>query len=328
MTEALRALRERAASSRQGRDAIVRVEGEAAFDLLDRALPSDLHIRNRGSRQALLLDEDGAIRADLTVLADGDDYLLLAVGLDPAALCATLDAARLPDEPVNVRAIEDRVVIDVDGPFAWQVLGALAGEPSQGLRYGSWFSMPTGELCLRAGQTGEYGYTFLVPTDREGSFVDRLQAAGQAVDLVEADAATLAHARLEAWFFDLRRAPRACPLEWGLQWRILWDKPFIGAAALAERRREHARPVAIRAEAPLSEGAPVLLDGTPIGRVAAAGDLGGEAIGVAIVQARYAQVGVTAYRAGDLPVRTVSPPFVRYRSLAGGPARGRYVRPT
>ncbi len=320
------AIRERAAVSRVGRDGLVRVLGEGAFDLLDRLLPGEAQVRNRGARPGLLLDEEGRIEADLTLLADGDDYLLISEGLDADALAERLRSAARPGEAVAVLPLPEHRVLDIDGPYAWQILSDLAGEGSTGLRYASWFPLEREILCLRAGQTGEYGYSFILPAAREEALFARILEHGQALDMVEAGPEALAHCRMEAWFFDVRQAPRACPLEWGLQWRLCWDKDFRGAEALRARRGATRAPVAFRAQGPAPRGAPVLLDGEPIGEVGASSDRLGETIGGALLWPPYACVGVDQYMVNDTPLLTVSPPFVRYRSLRGMAGRQRYVR--
>lgn len=324
----IRALRSTVGLTRRGRDALLRVEGAASYDVLDRLLPSEVHVRNRGGRPGLLLDEQGFVEADLMMLADGDDYLLFAEGLDSRALAERIEAAAEPGEELRVIPLDDATVIDLNGPYAWQVLGDLAGEGAQNLRFSSWFKIDEDILCHRAGTTGEYGYSFLLPRSREAELAGRLLELGQAADIVEVGAEALSHCQLEAWFFDIRRAPRACPLEWGLQWRLQWDKEFRGAEALRGRRGLARASAAFRADGPVRPGAPITLDGEPIGQVAAASDLGGETIGAALLQPLYAASGVSAYLAGETPIRTVSAPFVRYQSMNVGPRSGRYVRAT
>lgn len=322
----IQAIRRSVALSSRGRDGLLRVEGPDAFDALDRLLPSELHVRNRGARPGLLLDDDGRIEADLVMLADGDDYVLLVEGLGAEAVIDRIRDATRPGEQVSARALDEHALLDLDGPYAWQVLGDLAGPATASLRFGSWYWMEPETLCLRAGQTGEYGYSFLLPRGKAEALRDRLLAAGQEADLVEASAEALSHCRLEAWFFELARCPGACPLEWGLQWRIQWDKPFRGEAALRARRGHTRAPAAFRADAPVPAGAPVTLDGQRIGEVGASSHATGETIGVALLEAPFAASGVSAYEALGVPLRTVSPPFVRYRSLTGLAGRARYVR--
>lgn len=326
LREQVATLRRTAALSRLGRDGLLRVQGRAAFDVLDRLLPSELYIRSRRARQALLLDDAGLIEADLMLLADGDDYVVLSEGLDADALAARISDAARPGEDLRLIPLDDHAVIDLDGPYAWQVLGDVVGQGATALRLYGWYLAEEQARCLRAGQAGEYGYSLILPQALEASWLERLREAGQAVDLVEAEAAAIHHVRLEAWFFDVRRSPRACPLEWGLQWRVRWDKDFRGAEALRARRGQTRASVAFRAAQAVPVGAPVEAEGRVIGAVAACSDLTGEAIGAALVEPLYAQAGIDGYAAAGEPIRTVSAPFVRYRSLRGLMERGRYVR--
>lgn len=328
LSDQVQTLRSSAVVSRLGRSAMLRVEGSASMDVLDRLLPSDLYIRYRCARQSLLLNEDGRIEADLMLMADGDDVIVLGDGLDTGALADRIRAAVLPGEDVSVRPLDDHRVVDVDGPFAWQVLGDLAGEGAQTLRLMTWFKLDTDILCLRAGLAGEYGYSFLVPHDREAAFFERVWAAGAALDMVEAGREAMRHCRLESWFFDVNSVTAACPIEWGLQWRVQWDKRFRGAEALAARRAHTRRAVAFVADQAIAPGAVVRLDGDPIGEVARQSSLGSTTIGAALLQPFYAQAHVTDYVADGVPLRTVSAPFVRYRSLRGGAGRARYTRTT
>lgn len=322
----LYALRHTAARSTRPAAALLRVEGADSVEVLDRLLPTELFIRYRTARQSLLLDERGRVQADLMVLSDGDDLVLLAEGLEAPALADLVRGAVRPAEAVRVHTLDDWAVLDVNGPYAWQVLSDLAGEGAQGMRFLTWFPLPQGALCLRAGLVGEFGYTFLVPAVQRAALWDRLGQLGEAVDMQEASPAAIAHARLQAWFFDVNAVPEACPLEWGLQWRVQWDKEYRGAAALRARRGATRRAVAFRADTPVPVGALVCLEGQPLGEVAVCSAQGDEVLGAALLEPFYAQAGVTAYTVGEQPIRTVSPPFVRYRSLLGSIRSARYRR--
>jgi acyl carrier protein len=317
---------------------LLRVTGEAAFDLLDRATSAPLKLYDAQARLSLLLDDDGMVRADLLVARHDEDYLVLAESeaLDEEALARALEATRAEGEEVTVERLgASMAALEVHGPYAWELLGELVSPEIVSIPYLTLHALDDELICLRSGKTGEFGYVLLGPRARIDELGARLLAEGERFDVGPCSRETLDHAALENWFFCVREEGRLGlgPLELGLSWRLSRKKDFVGSAALAARRERgpSARVVCALCDAPARPGDLVLADGQAIGRVLRArrSPVVGLVVCMLLLEAPFAHAGIERYalrtRDGDHPVRTVSPPVVQNRSLFVNPQRHSYL---
>lgn len=143
----------------------IKITGEAAFDLVDRVILTDLaRLPVNQLQLTFLLDEQGRSYAEAYVANFGDYYLLLAEGSASENIFARI--AALADAHIVGAAVIDQTadlgLIGVDGPYSWELLKSFMGIGIIGTRYleilpdQSLNGMPF-TLC-RAGKTGEYGY--------------------------------------------------------------------------------------------------------------------------------------------------------------------------
>ncbi|MEP7120096.1 MAG: glycine cleavage T C-terminal barrel domain-containing protein [Byssovorax sp.] len=322
--------------------ACLRVEGDGAYDALDRVCPAPMHVRNGTMRHTLLLDEDGIPLVDLYLCNDDDAYLLLAEGLPSVTLIAYLEerfAALAPDAAasVSIRDLgETHALLSLDGPFAWELLAALEGPELVGFPYLSFYHPSPERTYLRAGKTGEFGYHLLVPHAEAGPLWDRLLDAGRPFEIAPVGFDAIDHAMLESWFFsnDHEGALGLSPIELGLQWRLAADKDFVGSEALRARRAAGVteRIAAITSDGPIAAGDPLLSGDEPIGTVlrAARSVTRGDHVAIGLLDVDHAHSGIDSYTAlhagAVVPVRTVSAPFVNNRSLAVNPQRHAFAR--
>ena len=58
-------------------------------------------------------------------------------------------------------------IIELNGPYAWELMGLVAGEEVIGLPYLSLFHLDRW-ICCRTGKTGEYGYEIILPMEEAG----------------------------------------------------------------------------------------------------------------------------------------------------------------
>src|SRR5262249_51859684 len=80
----------------------------------------------------------------------------------------------------------------------------------------------------------------------------RMQELGEPLGAREVGVDALDHCSLENWYFSIRtlqgapKTPVLTPLELQLQWRVNYEKDFVGAEALPARREAgaHRRPTA------------------------------------------------------------------------------------
>ena len=330
MSAGLRAIRSSAALSRQGETAVVRVTGEHAWDLLDRELTCDLYLRDGQARSALLLHEDGRVQADVTVLCADETFWLLVDGAPGAGVSARLTAARGADEDVTVSVEEGLTVVGLDGPFAWEVLAALEGRGVIGLPLMSFFTMDRGPLCLRDGRHGEFGYRFVLTASEADDLLRALSEGANSVGvpLGLATARDRATCMLENHVFCVGREGRS-DLDAGelqLGWRLSADKDAPGLAAARRGAAAGRRTVTFRADEDLADTV-VQLGDVVVGSVLAweRCSHGPGIVGLAALTRELAHPGIGALSAGDVSLRTVSPPLIANRSLYVNPQHHRYV---
>ena len=321
----IRAIRTAAAIARETQTRVLRLRGEGARETASWLLPSRLHLRDAQARQSLFLNADGRPIADVIVCADDEDYLLLVDG--PCdALAHAREHAR-PDTGVEDLSI-DHDVIELHGPWAWELLSEVLGADLLALPYLNFFRIDEG-TCLRAGRTGEFGYHLIVPRAERDAIRRRLLDRKNDFDLEEVSSEALSLCAFENWFFDAAHVPEgATPVELSLEWRLAPDRDYLGRDAI-ERHRPHAssRQCCLLAESELAAGDAVMLGDRKIGVVtrAAFSHVRGEHIAAALVDRALAHGGIDRFRVRGAKVRTLAPPLGDNQSLYVDPRRHAYA---
>jgi glycine cleavage system aminomethyltransferase T len=223
----------------------------------------------------------------------------------------------------------ETVALGVDGPYAWEVVAGLLGPAVLGMPYLTLLRRED-VLCLRAGKTGEYGYLVLAPRPSADELHSKLVEAGRLLgfELATVGLGALDVCALENWHFSIRTcretrlARPLTPIELQLQWRVAYDKDFVGAEALRARRAEGARwrATCFTAEGPVAPGQAVSRAGEDVGEVLAAcfSPTLGAWIGSALLARRLAHPHVAlavSSEAGPMPITTRTTPLVDNRSL-------------
>lgn len=332
------AIRKAVAISRLDHVTALRVAGPGAFALLDATCPAALFLRESQMRHTLLLSPEARPLADVYVCYDDPEFILLAEGLSPGALRAYLEEHRTERAPDASVTLEDlgasHVVFGINGPYAWELAAAALGPDVTGMPYLSFLQF--GEVFyFRGGKTGEYGYDLLVPKDEAPALWESLLTLGEPLGVREAGLEALDQCALENWHFSMRLLDAAAPnvsltpLELQLQWRVSYEKDFVGAEALRARRQGGARGRATSFSAATSV-APrqrILYDGREIGSVMAAtrSRTRGDSVGVALLETALAHPGTERFvaetPAGPVPITTRTPPLINNRSLYVDPNR-------
>ncbi len=314
------------ALARTGETRVVRLSGDGARDTALWALPSRLALRDAQARQSLLLDSDGRPFADVLLCADDEDYLLLidSAGVDPVAHLREQARGDVTIEDLSI----DHDVLEVHGPWAWELVAAVLGSDFTALPYLNFFRLDRG-YCVRAGRTGEYGYQIVVPRgESDALYAQLLDVGAREFDAGEIGADALSLAAFENWFFEPSHVPAgATPVELQLQWRLTRDRDFLGKAAIDRRRAEDPlRQVCLITTNEIADDAPILMNDRKIGSVprAAFSHARGEWIASALVPRELAHGGIDRFTAGGVPVRTFAPPLIDNRSLYVDPQRHAY----
>lgn len=335
LREAVRAIRHAVAVSRPELR-YVRLTGPDAWDALDRLCAGDLYVRDGQLLQGLLLDEDARPFADCYVGRDDEDYFLLCEGPGAGALEAHL-ARHLPEgaDAAYADLTDAHAIIGLDGPFAWELLAALAGADAIGLPFLTFYHHEDW-IVARAGKTGEYGYVLVVPRGSAPAVEERLAAAGPALGAARAGQDALDQCALENWFFSIRHEGRldVTPLELQLQWRVSPRKAFVGSEALRRRREAgiRRRITTLVGPGPLAAGDTVRLGPAEVGRIVNAGrsEARGDWVALALLDIAWAHPGLAfavspAAGGGAVAARSVSPPVINNRSLHVSPQLHSYA---
>ncbi len=328
------ALRTSATFSRMGHVRHLRLRGTRVREALDRLIPRELFLHDGQLLHSLLLDEAGRIFGDVYLGCDDEEFVLLAEGPTASELA---DHVRRHAGGTGVD-VEDRseshALVAIDGPYAWEVLAALAGDDVIGLPYLTLFHFDGG-TCFRAGKTGEYGYGILVRRGDADALWERLVELAPRWDAAVAGLETLDLAALENWFFNVRREGResVTPIELQLQWRVSYHKDYVGSEALARRRSEGPgeRLTCLVASQPLEQGSAVELDGEHVGRIVNASFswVRDEWVALGLIAVRCAHPGIDGFRVkgaqGIVCARSVRPPLLNNRSLYVSPQLHSYA---
>jgi len=209
----------------------VRLEGTAAFDVLQRELTNDLRKIAPGRAQYthLLDPDDGSVADDIIVWWIADTVF------DVMPNASNTQRVR---EAIGGRdTTADRAVIAVQGPEARRRLASVAPEAAGVARFGVGAFTWRGASCTVAGTgyTGEDGVECAVPAAHAVAFWQALLDEG----VVPAGLGARDTLRLEAGLplhgQDL--GPGITPLQAGLGWVVGWEKgDFRGRAPLARER--------------------------------------------------------------------------------------------
>jgi sarcosine oxidase subunit alpha len=259
------------------------VRGRDAGEFLDWLHPnrfSDLKVGR--IRYRAMTDDAGIILDDGTVARLGDDRYLVTTGT------GSLDAVdgwlrwwlAASDRRADVTNVTARyAAMNLAGPRARDVLAGLTDldVSPDGLRYldareGLVAGVPT--VLLRIGFVGELAYELHVPADRAVHVWDALMDAGAGAGIRPFGVEAQRVLRLEKQHAIVGQDTDALsdPRGAAMGWLIKGDRPdFIGRDAIAALAERGARDVLAGFEmigtAVPAEGAAVVRDGQPIGRV-------------------------------------------------------------
>lgn len=330
MTDELHRLRTAVALHRDDARTVVDLRGRDAIDAIDAIVSGELYVRDGRILHTFVLGDDGVPLADVHVALDDDGVVVLVDGMDGRGFLAHLaqHAGHLASVAATDRSSELRS-IGIHGPYAWELCVELLGDDVLGLPYLS-FCRFGATLCVRAGETGEYGYELLVPREREDDVLARIAMIAPRYDAGFVGRDTLDAAALENGFFRMRlgHLEGLTPFELQQQWRVSYRKDFVGKAEV-ERHRDARGPrlVHLRTYGAAAGGDPVSFDGTDVGRVVAA--LPSAALGCTVARAlvphAIAHPGLEGFVVGaGTRARSVSAPLVRNRSLYVDPRKHSY----
>jgi aminomethyltransferase len=304
----------------------VDVEGPDAQEKISRLHTRDITKLEPGRiAYGAILDDDGLMVDDSTVMVRGDDRIRVVGGPGmPSAVLAFAEENGL--SAVERRA--DLAHLNVQGPRSREILSGLTDEDfsNQGFPYYR-FKEPvtiagTDDIFVtRMGFTAELGYELFVPVDRAVELYDALMEAGRDAGLRPVGVAAIMMIRVEAGMVmgdGLEYDDTVSPWECGLGWAVDLDKPeFRGreaAVRLKEERTDRLVSVTLESGGEAASGAPLSVGGEEVGRVTMSIEsphLGGGTLGLAKLHRDFTEPGtkVTARLDGrEIPGELVRTP--------------------
>lgn len=331
LAEEYRCLRERVAISDQGHFGKFHVSGSQAVDLLSYVnLPDIARLPIGKTASSFMLTEAGGVFCECYIVSAGDSYLLLTEGRERTEVADYL-REHAGSFDVSIKDVsEDLGMLQLDGPFAWEVLKDLIGVKILGLRYLETLDNQRIGNCttqiIRSGKTGEFGYSLIVDKGHVVELWDTLLTAGERYQMLPVGFEALDLVRLENRFPNLRIdcAKVANPLE--MNCRVMFDREkddHLGRSAIESvmQTGPARRIVGFTAKDDSQDvpqlGDEVRLAGQVIGEVVNAGFsfMLNKTVGLALVDNDVAFVGLE-YSVGDRSVATTSAPFVDNKSLS------------
>jgi aminomethyltransferase len=219
----------------------ISTRGPRAAEFLRHLLTNDLEkVGPGGAQYALLCREDGGVLDDLFTYwfeSDGTQSFLTVVN----ASNADTDFAWFRSQAEEWDGVEvadrsaDYAMLALQGPAALELIAPLLDEGSvpDRFRHGTAVVAGARALVCRTGYTGEDGVELLVaPDDAELVWRALTEAGAAPAGLGARD--TL---RLEVCYplYGNDLSVERTPIEAGLKWACVLDKPFIGAERLREQ---------------------------------------------------------------------------------------------
>jgi glycine cleavage system aminomethyltransferase T/glycine/D-amino acid oxidase-like deaminating enzyme len=276
------ATRERAALFDMSPLTKIEVVGPGAAAWLESLVTNKVARKPGSVTYALLLDDGGGIRSDITVARlDEETFQIGANGLaDLAWLRQHLPA----DGSVQVRDVTGALCcLGVWGPLAREIVSRVSGDDwsNAAFPYYTTRAMSVGEVpvrALRVSYVGELGWELYTSPEYGGRLWELLWAAGQEDGLIAAGRAAFDTLRLEKgyrlWGVDM--TPEHLPDEAGVGFAVKLEKgEFRGSASLRERSPAPERRLSCLhlddPQAVMMGKEPVFADGRAIGYVTSAG---------------------------------------------------------
>ncbi len=309
---------------------VLRISGEHAYDLIDRICPCFLYVKTNQMKHTILLKESGSPLVDIYICKERINYLILAKGMPGEALREFLLKHKKTDENITISILNTtHSLLAINGPFAWEALSELEDPEVISLPYLSFYYLDDDSIIFRAGETGEFGYLLLLPHQTVDIFCKKIIEISDDFDIECVGYTALEYCYLENMFFNIKKegAIDATPAELQLQWRVSYLKKGMYSDKLLEMKN---RPIARRltgviGKDPFQDNDGIYYSDKRIGFIVNANRFvsGNGYIGLALLDMPYAVSGIPCYeifsQGEKTPLMTVSPPFIRNRSLYVNP---------
>jgi glycine cleavage system aminomethyltransferase T/glycine/D-amino acid oxidase-like deaminating enzyme len=262
------------------------IEGPDALALVQHTFTNNLDVAVGKVVYTLMLDVNGRMRSDMTVVRLGADHfrVLSGAGAGPRDLAWLRRQAALRNFNVRITDVTAQYgALGLWGPQARNILARVTDDDvsNAGFPYYTAREIVIGAAhchALRVSYVGELGWEIYVPVDMALHVWDALWAVGRPLGLIAAGTGAMDSLRIEKGYrrlgFDLDGNYN--PFEAGMEHVLRLNKPdFVGRAALLELKD---RPLARRLtcltldapDAVVLGREPIWDDGTVVGFVSSA----------------------------------------------------------
>ena len=313
------------------------LKGPKAADWLESLVPVDIIDLPTGKqRYALFTNDQGGIMDDLMVSRFADDCLYLVVN----AACKEQDIAHLNQhltDGLEIRRLDDRALLALQGPAAAWVMARLAPETSSMVFMDSRQITIAGTECFisRSGYTGEDGFEISIPADQADKLC-RLLLDEDEVELIGLGARDSLRLESGLCLYGHDITTSSTPVEASLLWSISKVRRLGGARAggfpgaeiilpqIQDKSISHKRIGLLgNSRAPVREGTPLLnAAGEKIGQVTSGtfGPTLGKSVAMGYVDTEYALLDTEIFaevRGKQLPMTISRMPFIEQRYYRG-----------
>jgi aminomethyltransferase len=273
--------------------------GTGALDLIQHIFTNNAAtMKDMQVRYGLVCNEAGGIRDDVLVYRWPYGWAMVVNASNREKIVGWLNEHKQGRDVQMVDQTLATGMLAVQGPSALGISRGLV--PVDLDKLGYYYAAPTRykeKNCVvsRTGYTGEDGLEFMVPADLTRTLADELIGRGAVPCGLGARDTLRLEAAMPLYGHEL--SEEIDPLQAGLAWAVKLDKgEFVGRDAILQRKAL-VRPVRVGLEVAgrraAREGAAVIQDGRPIGKVTS-GSLGptlGKVIAMAYVEPVHAAVG-------------------------------------
>ena len=277
----------------------VDLEGPGVLELVNAVVGRDVSKLAPGRiAYGPLLDEDGKMVDDCTVLPRGDDRVRFCGANDRDF---EIFSAQADGTGIEVREFTDAMPhLCLQGPRSREILQAVADQDLSNNAFPYYTFREDVSIAgvpifmTRLGYTAELGYELWVERDRALELWDALLEAGEPHGMKVIGMTALDLFRIEGGFIigGVEYDPTVSPYECGLGWAVSFDKPTVRGREGLERDRDattlRLTSVVLESGGDAATGAPLSVGGF-ITQAVASPYLGFKTLGLAKVPAELAQ---------------------------------------
>jgi aminomethyltransferase len=216
------------------------VIGSDAGDFVQRLCTNDMDLDVGDVRYTLMCNENGGVRADITVTrVDDDRYLLLTTGREVGNNHVAWVREQSPEDVVVNDVTSSLAAMVCTGPNARKVLSKvtdvdLSDEAFPFFTSQQFFIKNVPVTALRVSYAGELGWELYTPSEYGEQLWEHLMEAGEEYDIRPYGNGALNALRIEKgfrlWGEDLHTEHN--PYEAGLGWAVDLETDFIGKEAV------------------------------------------------------------------------------------------------